>query len=85
MARYVYRALNQSDIERLNANQGRGSILAKRPGDTRISLYSFIVSGSRIDSRFISLTDYMSIADIKFGSLDPTNKPKSGRYSYSIW
>ena len=76
MARYVYRALNQSDIERLNANQGRGSILAKIPGDNRISLYSFIVSGSRIDSRFISLTDYMSIADIKFGSLDPTNKPK---------
>ena len=35
MARYVFRALNQSDIERLNANQGRGSILAKRPGNTR--------------------------------------------------
>ena len=76
MARYVFRALNQSDIERLNANHGRGSILAKRPGNARISLYTFIVSGSRIDSRFISMTDYMSIADIKFGSLDPTDKIK---------
>lgn len=76
MARYVFRALNQEDIDNRNASDEKQSIFAKAPGDTRYSLFNFIMSGSRLRTRFIAMTDRVSIADIKYGSLNPTEATK---------
>lgn len=78
MARYVFRGLNKADLERINADGEKKSIKAKRPNDTEFTLYQFITSATRrnLQSRFISLTDDPSVADIKYASLKYQDRVK---------
>lgn len=68
MARYVFRALNEEDIARLNSSSEKLSIVAKNPNDTRYSIRNFVKNG-RLRSKFIAMTDSIGVADIKYGTL----------------
>ena len=70
--------LNNADLERINSDGEKKSIMAKRPNDTEVTLYQFITSATRrnLQSRFISLTDDPSVADIKYASLKYQDRVK---------
>ena len=76
MARYIFRALNHEDIDRINGSETKPSILAKAPHDTQYTLFNFVMSGSRLKTRFIAMTDSVSVADLKYASLDPLDMTK---------
>ena len=73
MARYVFRALSIEDIQRINSSSVKQSIRARAPYSEEKSLYDAIRDGDA-DTRYISMTDRVSVADIKYCGLDRSNR-----------
>ena len=73
MARYVFRALSIEDIQRINSSSVKQSIRATAPYSEEKSLYDAIRDGDA-DTRYISMTDRVSVADIKYCGLDRSNR-----------